>query len=137
MNIAILLGNLTQDPELKHTNGGTPVCEFTLAHNEKWRTESGEQKERVSFIGCVMWGKRAEAFARWHKKGSKVLIHGKLVTDMWEEKETGKKRSKTKLQAEAWEFVGNRQDDLAAAPRSATAAPKPATKPDTEDDVPF
>lgn len=142
-NAVFLMGNLTADPELRYGTTGTAVCTFTLAHNKRWRTESGEEKERVSFIGCVMFGKRAEAFAQHHKKGTRAFIEGELAQDTWEDKETGKKREKTKVHVNSWEFVNGRQEAAPAA-RPAPARTKPAAAPaeseappTDDDDVPF
>ena len=140
MNVVILSGNITADPELRRTNGGTAVCEFTIAHNKRWTTESGEKKEKVSFIGCVIWGRRAEVFAEHHRKGSKALVRGELTQESWDDKTTGKKQSKTKVNVEEFEFVGGRPEQ-AAAPRPATRqAPKQAAEQPADDadaDVPF
>lgn len=140
INHVILMGNLTSDTELRYTPKGQPVCTFTIAHNKRWTTDAGEEREKVSFIGCVMFGKRAEAFAKHHRKGSKALVQGELTQDTWDDKETGKKREKTKVQVNSWEFVGGRAeatDRPAPAPRPATAStPAPAAEPE-EDDCPF
>jgi len=146
MNIVILSGNLTRDPEMRYTPSGQAVCEATVAVSKRWLTESGEEKERVAFPGLVIWGKRGEAFAKHHRKGSKVLIRGELVQETWEDKETGKKREKTRVQVEDWEFAGPKPADGPSEP------PKPAPKShpslplgnkadpadaEAEDDVPF
>ena len=141
MNHVILLGNLTADPEIRHTPKGLAVADFTIAHNKRWTDDSGEQKEKVSFIGCVMFGKRAEAFAQYHKKGSKALVEGELAQESWEDKKTGEKRSKTKVHVNSWEFVGGKpegQPQRQERPK-ATAAPKaaPADGAPEEDEVPF
>ena len=147
INRVILMGNLTSDPELRFGGSGTAVCQFTLAHNKRWRTESGEEKEKVSFIGCVMFSKRAEAFAKHHRKGMKALVEGELSQETWDDKETGKKREKTKVHVNSWEFVNGRQEATdrpapAPRPRPAAAEPTPAGAPadaaaEAEDDVPF
>jgi single-strand DNA-binding protein len=147
MNVVILSGNLTKDPELKFTPKGHAVCEFTIANNKKWKTELGEQKERVAFISCVMWGNRGEAFAKYHKKGAKAMVRGELVQESWDDKETGKKQTKTRVQAEEWEFVGGRESDApqsqASAPKASQPAqqtPKPAaweSGDDSNSDAPF
>lgn len=142
MNHVTLMGNLTAEPELRFGKSGTAVCTFTLAHNKRWTTDSGEQKEKVSFIGCVMFGKRAEAFVKHHRKGMKALVEGELSQETWEDKETGKNREKTKVHVNSWEFVNGRQeatDRPAPTPRPRPAAePKPAgAAAEAEDDVPF
>lgn len=122
MNHVVLMGNLTADPEVRFTPKGQAVCEFSIAHNKQWKTEAGEERERVSFISCLIWGKRGEAFAKYHRKGFKALVQGELTQESWEDKATGKKQSKTRVQVDSWEFVGARQEQAAHVP----AAPKPA-----------
>lgn len=126
MNLVVLSGNLTADPEIRHTTSGTSVCEFTIAHNKRWRTESGEQKEKVSFIGCVIWGKRGERFAEYHRKGSKALVRGELTQESWEDKKTAERKSRTRVNVEEWEFCEGKRD---AAPRPQPAPSRVA--PDT------
>jgi len=137
------MGNLTADPELRFTPRGQAVCTFTIAHNKRWTTEAGEEREKVSFIGCVMFGKRAEAFVKHHRKASKALVEGELSQETWDDKETGKKREKTNVLVKSWEFVNGRQeatDTRAPTPRPRPAAAQP-TQPelpaDADDDVPF
>jgi len=142
VNVVILHGNLTADPEVRYTPKGQAVCNFTLAINKRWRTEFGEEKEKVSFIGCYIWGKRGEAFAQYHKKGGKALVRGELAQESWDDKETGKKQSKTRVEVTDWEFAGGkREEGPTAAPRPAIQqAPKraePATGEPEEDFVPF
>lgn len=146
-------GNLTRDPEIRYTPKGTAVCELSIANTEKWKTEFGEQKERTCFAGATIWGKSAEVFAQYHKKGQQCLVQGKLYQDTWEDKATGQKREKTKILVEEWFFVGGKRDDQkppqAHAPRQNTPAKEPAQTeiPTTttaaieefkaDDDVPF
>lgn len=148
MNRVTLLGNLTADPELKYTPGGKEVVEFSIAVTERWKTESGEQKESTFFGRCVCWGARGKAFAEYHKKGQKALIEGKLRTEEWDDKETNKKRSATRILVEAWHFVnqapksaGNRAETAPLPSRPAAARPHTPAQPDLppgeEDDVPF
>lgn len=139
MNTVILSGNLTADPEIRYTKSGTAVCQFTIAHNKRWKTEAGEQKEKVSFIGCVIWGRRAEVFAEHHRKGSKVLVRGELTQESWDDKETGKKQSKTKVNVEEFEFIGGRPEGQPAPKAQKAQAPAAQEQPadDREEIVPF
>ena len=136
------------DPELKYTPTGKEVVEFSIAVTERWKTESGEQKESTFFGRCVCWGARGKAFAEYHKKGQKALIEGKLRTEEWDDKDTGKKRSATRIQVEAWHFVnqapksaGSAQAPEQRPSRPATPKPQALAQPDLpqpeEDDVPF
>lgn len=144
MNVVILSGNLTRDPEVRYTPKGQPVCEATVAVSKRYKTESGEEKERTAFIGLVIWGKRGEAFAAYHRKGSRALVRGELIQDQWQDKQTGKTQTKTRVQVEDWEFAEPK-------PAHAPETPRPAPKThsslpldeakladgEAEDDVPF
>ncbi len=151
-NTVIYGGNLTRDPELRFTPKGKAVCELSIANTEKWTTDSGEKKERTCFAGATIWGKSGEVFAEYHKKGQQCLVQGKLSQDTWEDKETGKKREKTKILVSDWFFVGGKRDtdqSHVPAPRQNAPAstpktdePRPLTGEPTipiedEDDVPF
>jgi single-strand DNA-binding protein len=151
-NKVILMGNLTRDPELKHLPRGTAVCELSLAVNKTWKDDSGQKQERTSFFGCSAFGSTAENLAKYFSKGKPILIEGELTQETWEDKETGKKREKTKVRIERFEFVGGQArgesdqgGQSSAAPakpferRSQPAAPPRAPRPmDTEDDdIPF
>lgn len=106
INVVVIGGNLTRDPELTYTPSGTPVCNFNVAVNEKYTDAQGQKKESVCFVEVVAWKKTAELAAEFLRKGSPVVVEGKLSQDNWEDKETGKKRSKTKLTASKVHFVG-------------------------------
>lgn len=108
-NKVILVGNLTRDPDVKYTNGGTAVCEVGLAVNRTWFDKSSNQKkEEVTFVDCTLWGRTAEVAGEYLAKGNSVLIEGRLQTDSWEDKETGKRRTKLKVVAEHMTMLGNR-----------------------------
>lgn len=149
-NTVLYGGNLTRDPEVRYTPKGTACCELSIANTEKWKTESGEQKERTCFAGATIWGKSGEVFAQYHKKGQQCLVQGKLSQETWEDKTTGQKREKTKIRVDEWFFVGGKRDENTQAPaprQNAPAAPpkEPALspadwcswEPPVEDDVPF
>lgn len=149
-NKVILMGNLTRDPELRYTPKGTAVAKMGLAVNRVWRTESGEQKEEVTFVDVDVFGRTAENVGQYMRKGSPILVEGRLRLDQWDDKQTGQKRSKLAVTAESVQFLsgGNRGAEGAApasasAPRPKTAAtPPPAAEGDADalppdDDVPF
>jgi single-strand DNA-binding protein len=107
MNLAIIKGNLTRDPELKYTPKGTAVCKCSVAVNEVWKTEAGEKQERVHFFDLEAWGRTAETIAQYFTKGKPILIQGKLKQDTWDDRETGQKRSKVKITIDSFEFCGD------------------------------
>lgn len=110
-NKVILVGNLTRDPEVRYTPGGTAVCDITLAVNAQWTDKrTNERKEEVSFIDVTLWGRTAEIAGEYLAKGRPVLIEGRLQQDKWDDKETGQKRSKLKVVADGMQLLGSRQD---------------------------
>ena len=108
---AIITGNLTRDPELRTTPNGATVCGFTVAVNRTFRDASGEQKEDVSFIDCSAWGKLGEMIIQYAKKGSGVLVSGRLDQRSWEDKTDGKKRSRVEIVVEDFNFTGSASRD--------------------------
>ena len=107
LNKLFLAGNLTRDPELRYTSGGTPVAGFGLAVNRKWKDKDGNVKEEVLFIDVEAWGNQGESVAKYLRKGSPALVEGRLKLDTWEAKDTGEKRSKIRAVAERVHFLGN------------------------------
>jgi single-strand DNA-binding protein len=104
-NKVILMGNLTRDPELRQTPGGTGVCEFGLAMNRVYKTQSGERREETCFVDIVVWGRQGENCARYLSKGRPALIEGRLAYDTWEARD-GSKRSRLRVVAETVQFLG-------------------------------
>lgn len=104
---AIITGNLTRDPELRSTPNGASVCSFSVAVNRVFRDSSGKQQEDVSFIDCSAWGKLGEMIAQYAKKGTGVLVSGRLSQRTWEDKATGQKRSRVEIVAEDFNFTTN------------------------------
>lgn len=134
-NKVILVGNLTRDPELRYTPQGTAVCDVGLAVNERWKDkQTGQDREEVSFIDCVLWAKTAELAAQYLKKGRPVLFEGKLKQDRWESPE-GKKMSKVKVIVELMQFLGSKPDGAAAPDTSSEQGAMAGGDP--EADVPF
>ena len=102
---AIITGNLTRDPELRTTTSGSNVCAFSVAVNRTYKGADGESREDVSYIDCVAWGKLGEVIAQYAKKGSGVLVSGRLSQRSFEGKD-GVKRSRTEIVAEDFNFIG-------------------------------
>lgn len=107
-NKVILMGNLTRDPELRYTQSNMAVCKVGLAVNRRVKDANSEQwREEPTFVDVTIFGRRGEAFEKYHKKGASAFIDGELRFDQWEDKETGQKRSKLYVVANNWEFVGS------------------------------
>ena len=103
INKVILIGRLTKDPELKSTSGGTNFCKFTLASNKDFG--SGEnRKETVGFYDCIVWGKSAEAAAKYFQKGKRIGVDGSLSFSSWQNQE-GKKQSKVEINVDRFQFL--------------------------------
>jgi single-strand DNA-binding protein len=107
VNKVILVGNLGRDPELRYTQGGSPVANFTLATNERWRDKDGNNQERTEWHRIVVWGRSAENCAQYLQKGSSVFVEGRLQTREWEDKD-GNKRQTTEVNALSVQFLGGR-----------------------------
>jgi single-strand DNA-binding protein len=108
-NKVILLGNLTRDPQVRYTPGGTAVAELGLAVNRTWFDQkTNSRREETTFVDVTLWGRQAEVAGEYLAKGRQVLIEGRLQLDTWEDKESGQKRSKLKVVSENMKMVGGR-----------------------------
>ncbi|HET7623949.1 MAG TPA: single-stranded DNA-binding protein [Verrucomicrobiae bacterium] len=149
-NKVILVGNLTRDPELRYTPKGMAIAKVGLAVNRTWRSEAGETKEEVTFVDVDVFGRTAENLAQYMRKGSPILIEGRLRLDQWDDKQTGQKRSKLGVVGEVVQFLGSPRGGEAGgdSPRRPTnyssaasaqnaSAPEPDVPPQEADDVPF
>ena len=145
-NKVYLMGNLTRDPELRYTPKGAATAKLSMAVNRKYRTDAGEDREEVTFVDIEVWGKQAEAIAKYCKKGRPLFVEGRLKLDQWDDKATGQKRSALKVVLEGFQFIGGRPADTdgqatdrpAPAPRPRPAAETaPTEAAPEEDDVPF
>ena len=103
-NKVFLMGNLTRDVELRHTSGNSAVANLGLAVNRRYRTQSGENREEVTFVDCEAWGRTAEVMSQYLSKGRPVFIEGRLKLDQWEGKD-GSKQSKLRVVVENFQFV--------------------------------
>ncbi len=119
INRVNLSGNLTRDPELRATAGGTPILSFGLAVNDRRKNpQTGEWESVPNFVDCLIFGKRAEAVNRYIQKGSKVAVEGRLRYSSWEAKD-GSRRSKLEVVIDEIEFMsgqGTQQGQAALEP---------------------
>jgi single-strand DNA-binding protein len=152
LNKVMLIGNLTRDPELRYTPSGKAVADISLAINRVWNNEQGQKQEDTIFVDVTLWGRQAELAQQYLSKGRCAYIEGRLQMDTWDDKETGKKRSKLKVVGDQLQFMpdgkggsggspppsqGGPQasQQRSAPPHGATAAP--ANEFQEEDDIPF
>lgn len=107
MNKVLLIGRLSKDPELRYTQGGTAVANFTLAVNRRFTNQSGERE--ADFINCVAWSKTAEFVANYFKKGQQMAMEGRIQVSTYDGND-GQKKWKTDVIAEQIEFVGSKSN---------------------------
>ena len=139
LNKALLIGNLTRDPESRKIPSGQAVTTFAVATNRRWTDrQSGEKKDSTEFHNCVAWGKLADIVGQYLKKGSKVYIEGRIQTRSWDD-QSGVKKYRTEIIAENLIML----DRAGAAPSGGApqASAEPAAPKDEEEinveDIPF
>jgi single-strand DNA-binding protein len=108
LNKVLLIGRLTRDPELRYIQSGSAVTEFGLATNREWTTPQGEKKEQTCFVDVVVYGKGAEIFNQYMKKGRQVFIEGRLDFSEWKDKD-GNRKSKLRVVSENFQFLDSGQ----------------------------
>ncbi len=104
LNKAIVIGNLTRDPELKSLPSGIKVCSFSLATNRVWKDKNGARQESADYHNVVVFGRQAETVAQYMKKGSSILVEGRMQTRSWEDKGSGEKKYRTEIIADRTQF---------------------------------
>jgi single-strand DNA-binding protein len=133
LNKAIIIGNITRDPEVRALPGGSKVCTFNIATNRVWKDKNGAKQESVEYHNVVVFGRAAETSGQYLKKGSNVLVEGRLQTRSWDAAD-GQKKYRTEIVADTVQF-GSRP----AGGSSASSSPSPAKEiPDesTQKDAP-
>ena len=144
VNKVILIGRLGKDPELKYTPNGTPVAKFSLATDEVFKDQSGEQQKHTEWHNIVAWKRLAEICGEYLTKGKQVYIEGSIRSHQWDDKQTGTKRTGYEIVAQKMTMLGSRADsERTAAPGdrpAPTAPPEPEPPPEseiTDADIPF
>jgi single-strand DNA-binding protein len=108
-NKVILVGNLTRDPEVRYIPSGTAVADIGLAVNRTWfDKQTNSRKDDTTFVDITLWGRTAEIAGEYLSKGRSVLIEGRLQMDSWDDKDTGKRRTKLKVVGEQMTMLGGR-----------------------------
>ena len=137
VNRVILIGNLGRDPEVRYTQNGTAVANFTLATNDVWTDKAGGRQERTEWHRIVVWGKQAEIVREHLTKGKQVFVEGSLQTRQWDDRE-GNKRTTTEIKAVRVVMLGRPEGGetrVAAAASSQDVVTDEVPPP--EDDIPF
>ena len=141
INRVVLVGNLTRDPELRHTPGGTPVCSLRLAVNSRRKDESGQWIDKPNYFSISVFGNQAESCAQYLGKGRPVAVDGRLEWREWEAKDGGGKRESVEIVADSVQFLGGRMEgegQAAYVPAGAAAGGgEDFPSSPTDDDIPF
>jgi len=104
LNKAFVIGNLTRDPELKAIPSGIKVCSFSVATNRVWKDKNGVKQEAADYHNIVVFGRQAETVAQYMKKGSQVMVEGRMQTRSWDDQTTGTKKYRTEIIADRVQF---------------------------------
>jgi single-strand DNA-binding protein len=138
LNHSIIAGNLTRDPETRYLANDKVVCKFSLAHSKKFKV-GDEHREKVLFLDCQAWGRTADVIGQYAANGKPIIVEGELEMEQWEDKDTGKSRSKIMLNVVRLHFVPDgkrgesaRPAEASAEPTTLQAAPSSAVKADDE-----
>ena len=104
LNKAIVIGNLTRDPEIRSLPSGIKVCSFSIATNRVWKDKNGAKQEAADYHNIIVFGRQAETVAQYMKKGSSILIEGRMQTRSWDDKTSGEKKYRTEIVADRTQF---------------------------------
>ena len=107
LNRVFLIGRLTKDPELRFTQSGTPIANFSLANNRTYTTSAGEKTENVSYFDCIAWSKLGEVIVEYCKKGGRIGVEGRLQQNSWVDKD-GNKRYKVEIVVDNFQFLDSK-----------------------------
>jgi single-strand DNA-binding protein len=154
VNVVVVTGNLTRDPELRHTGGGTAVCDLRVAVNSRRKDQSGNWVDKPNYFDVTVWGAQGENCANYLSKGRPVAIEGRLDWREWEAKDGGKRQA-VQIIANTVQFLGSRdgsgggngngggggfappQSDVPADASDFAPAPAGGGGAPSEDDIPF
>lgn len=146
LNKAILIGNLTRDPELRSLPSGIKVCSFSLATNRVWKDKSGVRQESADYHNVVVFGRQAETVAQYMKKGSSILVEGRMQTRSWDDKTSGEKKYRTEIIADRTQFGPKGGSTGSGAPTASSSKSAPSEEVDAieypeedinPEDIPF
>ena len=148
VNRCIFIGNLGKDPEVRYTQGGDAIANFSIACTENWKDKAtGEKKEQTEWVRISVFGKLAEICGQYLKKGSQVYIEGSLRTRKWTDKD-GRERYTTEIKGEVMKMLGSKPEgqrqqndnhggDYTPAPTRNNEGKPKASFDDLGDDIPF
>ena len=126
LNKVFLMGNMTRDPEIRHTESGTAITRFGLAVNRRVRDQATDQwRDEVDFIDIVMFGRRGEVVSEYLRKGSPIFVEGRLNFNSWETP-NGERRNKLEVVGENFEFIGSRSSGSETGGQSSSSGSSPS-----------
>ncbi|MEX2052151.1 MAG: single-stranded DNA-binding protein [Candidatus Paceibacterota bacterium] len=146
LNKAIVIGNLTRDPEIRALPSGIKVCTFSLATNRVWKDKNGAKQESADYHNVVVFGRQAETVAQYMKKGSSLLVEGRMQTRSWDDKNSGEKKYRTEIVADRTQFGPRSGEGSGGGGTKAAATPPPSGELDSieypeedinPEDIPF
>lgn len=129
MNKVILIGRLGQDPQIRYTDGGAAVCNFSLATVERWKGRDGSRQEKTEWHKVTVWGPQAESVAEHLRKGDRAAVVGQIETKKWTDRD-GRERESKEIRADSVEFVQDRRPEE-------TMEKPAAPSVENDDDIPF
>jgi single-strand DNA-binding protein len=141
INRVIVVGNLTRDPELRHTPSGTAVCSLRIAVNTSRKDETGQWVDKPNYFDVTVWGQQGENCAQYLSKGRPVGVDGRLEWREWEAQDGGKRQA-VEIVADTVQFLGGRGDSEGGAPEYVPAGAAAGSGADfppapADDDIPF
>jgi single-strand DNA-binding protein len=117
MNIAVVLGTITNDIEIKYLSSGSAVTNFSIAYNKKYKGQDGKLVEKASFFDVSAFGKNAETINQYFRKGSRILVRGELEQSQWKAQD-GTNRSKITIKLEQFDFIDKNDSNQEQQPRA-------------------
>jgi single-strand DNA-binding protein len=141
VNRVVVVGNLTRDPELRHTPSGMAVCSLRIAVNSRQKQPDGQWGEKPNYFSVTVWGQQGENCAQYLSKGRPVAVDGRLDWREYEAKDGSGKREAIEIVADSVQFLGGRGDgeggERQFVPASATSRADDFTASAADDDIPF
>ena len=134
LNKALIIGNLTRDPEIKAIPSGIKVCSFSVATNRVWKDKDGNKQESADYHNIVVFGRQAETVAQYMKKGSQVMIEGRMQTRSWDDASTGTKKYRTEVVADRVQF-GTNTGSVSKGGHNSSSDKKDSVKKEDEGDL--
>jgi len=125
LNKVFLIGNITNELEVRYTSDGRALVDFGLGLNRKWRAKDGSIQEETTFVDVTFWAKAAETLAQYARKGDPLFVEGRLKLDTWRDGASGQKRRKLRVIGENFQFLKSREGAGASASQG------------EDDDIPF